>query len=208
VAEPITSAILSGYFSYWQGTSTVTSPAGSVFLRANIATRCGWLLAFRTLLASRAVYELGRSARLKTRILIACFPLCICFGSVFAVSQTISFQFRQQPGPYPVGLKVVDQYDHARAYPVSPKHLSKSSVGDDARPLQTLIWYPSLRSAGKPMKVGDYTQLADTEIHFDAPHPEQNRWRSLLKTSSEIPLWAVRDAEPAKGHYPLRCSEM
>src|ERR1039458_6605975 len=66
-----------------------------------------------------------------------------------------------------------------------------------------LIWYPSLRSTGKPMTVGDYTQLADTEIHFDAPHPEQNRWRSLLKTSSEIPLWAVRDAKLAKGHYPV-----
>ncbi|MFZ0860109.1 MAG: hypothetical protein WCA27_11815 [Candidatus Sulfotelmatobacter sp.] len=108
-----------------------------------------------------------------------------------------------KPGPYPVGLKVVDQYDHSRAYPGFSKNLSKSSVGDDARPLQTLIWYPSLRSTGKPMTVDDYTQLADTEIHFDAPHPEQNRWRSLLKISSEIPLWAVRDAKPAKGDYPV-----
>ena len=155
----------------------------------------------RNLLDSRAVYEL-RSARLKTRILIACLSLCICCGSVFAVSQT-SFQFLQKPGPNPVGLKVVDQYDRSRAYPASPKNLSKFSVGDDARPLQTLIWYPSLRSSGKLMTVGDYTQLADTEIHFDAPHPEQNRWRSLLKTSSEIPLWAVRDANAAKGHYPV-----
>jgi pimeloyl-ACP methyl ester carboxylesterase len=140
---------------------------------------------------------------LKTRILIACFSLCICSGSVLAVSQTFSFQFLQKPGPYPVGLKVVDQYDRSRAYPASPKNLSKSSAGDDARPLQTLVWYPSLRSTRKPMTVGDYTQLADTEIHFDAPHPERNRWRSLLKTSSEIPLWAVRDAKSAKGHYPV-----
>jgi hypothetical protein len=140
---------------------------------------------------------------LKTRILIACFSFCICFGSVFAVSQTSSFQSLQKPGPYTVGLKVVDHYDYSRAYPASSKNLSKSSVGDDARPLQTLIWYPSLRSTGKPMTVGDYTQLADTEIHFDAPRPEQNRWRSLLKTSSEIPLWTVRDAKPAKGHYPV-----
>ena len=140
---------------------------------------------------------------MKTRILIACFSLCICFGSVFADSQTSSFQFPQKPGPYPVGLKVVDQYDHSRAYPTHLKNLSKSSVADDARPLQTLIWYPSLRSTGKPMTVGDYTQLTDTEIRFDAPHPEQNRWRSLLKTSSEIPLWALRDAKPAKGHYPV-----
>ena len=154
-------------------------------------------------LGSRAVYELGRSARLKTRIWIACFSLCICFGSLFAVSQTSSFQFLQKPGPYPVGLKVVDQYDPSRAYPASSKHLSKSSVGDDARPVQTLLWYPSLRSTTKPMTVGDHVQLSDTEIHFNMPDEKENRWRSLLKTSSEIPLWAVRDAKPAKGQYPV-----
>lgn len=139
---------------------------------------------------------------MEKRILIACFSLRICFGSVSAVAQTSSFQFLQKPGPYPIGLKVVDQYDHSRASPPS-KNLPKSSVGDDGRPLQTLIWYPSLRSTRQPMTVGDYVQLADTEIHFDAPHPEQNRWRSLLKTSFEIPLWAVRDANPAQGNYPV-----
>ncbi|MFZ0520389.1 MAG: hypothetical protein WAL95_05170 [Candidatus Acidiferrales bacterium] len=62
------------------------------------------------------------------------------------------------------------------------------------------------------MTVGDYVQLADTEIHFNAPkeHDEHgengakgNRWRALLKASFDIPLWAVRDAEPAKGRYPI-----
>jgi pimeloyl-ACP methyl ester carboxylesterase len=102
-----------------------------------------------------------------------------------------------------VGLKVVDQYDRSRTYPASPKNSSNSSASDDARPLQTLIWYPSLRSTGKPMTVGDYAQLADTEIRFDATRPEQNRWRSLLKESFDIPLWVMRDAKPAKGHYPV-----
>ena len=69
--------------------------------------------------------------------------------------------------------------------------------------MQTLIWYPSLKSTDKPMSVGDYTQLADTEIHFKAPNEHENRWRSLLKTSLDIPLWAVREAEPAKGRYPV-----
>jgi hypothetical protein len=45
-------------------------------------------------------------------------------------------------------------------------------------------------------------QLADTEIDFKA-HNKENRWRSLLKTSFGIPLWAVREAKPAKGHYPI-----
>jgi predicted dienelactone hydrolase len=69
--------------------------------------------------------------------------------------------------------------------------------------LQTLIWYPSLRSTGKPMTVGDYAKLADTEIHFDAPHPEQNKWRAQLKASSDVPLWALRDAKATNGRYPV-----
>jgi hypothetical protein len=60
-----------------------------------------------------------------------------------------------------------------------------------------------LKSTGEPMTVGDYAQLADTEIRFDAPDEKENRWRSLLKTSFDIPLWAVLDAKPAKGHYPI-----
>src|SRR5260370_38389285 len=60
--------------------------------------------------------------------------------------------------------------------------------------LQTLIWYPSLRSTARPMTVGDYTQLADTDIHCDAPNPDQNGCRSLLKPPAEIPWREVRDA--------------
>jgi pimeloyl-ACP methyl ester carboxylesterase len=122
---------------------------------------------------------------------------------VFAVSQTSSFQFLQKPGPYPVGLKVVDQYDRSRTYPASSKALSKPSRGETGRPLQTLVWYPSLKSTGEPMTVGDYTQLADTEIHFNAPDEKENRWPSLLKTSFDTPLWAEREAKPAKGRYPV-----
>ena len=70
-------------------------------------------------------------------------------------------------------------------------------MGDDARPLQTLLWYPSLRGTTKPMTVGDYVQLADTDIHFNAPDEKENRWRSLLKASFDIPLSAVREAKPA-----------
>jgi pimeloyl-ACP methyl ester carboxylesterase len=140
---------------------------------------------------------------LKTRIFTAVLALCICPGSVFAVSQTPSFQFLQKPGPYPVGLKVVYQYDRSRTYPTSPKDPPKSSMGENARPTQTLIWYPSLRNTDKPMTVGDYTQLADNEIHFNAPDEKENRWRSLLKASFDISLWAVREAKAAKGHYPI-----
>ena len=53
------------------------------------------------------------------------------------------------------------------------------------------------------MRVGDYVQLADTEINFNLPDEKGNRWRSLLKTSFGVPLWALWDSQPAKGRYPV-----
>lgn len=53
------------------------------------------------------------------------------------------------------------------------------------------------------MTVGDYTQLADTEIHFNVPDEKENRWRSLLEPSSGFQLWAVPEAKPENGHYPI-----
>ena len=111
------------------------------------------------------------------QILIALVALFICSDSVLAVSQTSSFRFLEKPGPHPVGLKIVDQYDGSRTYSSSPTHSSKPSFGNLHRPLQTLVWYPSMRNIGKPMTVGDYTQLADTEIRSD-------RWTGQLVASS------------------------
>lgn len=140
---------------------------------------------------------------MKPRILIAFLAFCTYFCPIFAAPQTSQFKFLEKPGPYPIGLKIVYQYDRSRSYRSTPKGSSKPSVGDDARPLQTLLWYPSLRSTTKPMTVGDYVQLADTEIHFNSPDEKENRWRSLLKASFDIPLLAVREAKPAKGRYPV-----
>jgi hypothetical protein len=45
----------------------------------------------------------------------------------------------------------------------------------------------------------------DRAFHSSDRHPmpraQHPRWHSLLKASSDIPLWAVRDAKPEKGRY-------
>ena len=156
---------------------------------------------FRNFLASQSVIQVRRNVRLQTRALPAVLALCICSGTVCADSQTSPFQFLPKPGPYPVGVKVIDQYDRSRTY--SANGSSRSSAGGEARPLQTLIWYPSLRSPAKPMTVEDYVRLADTEIHFNVSDEKENRWRSLLKTSFDIPLLAVQDAPLTKERYPV-----
>ncbi len=132
-----------------------------------------------------------------------------CLGLVASLiaaplwAQTSPFRFLEKPGPYPVGLKVVHQYDRTRSFLPAPAGSAAPADEDRARPVQTLVWYPAEPSGGKPMSVGDYVQLADTELHFDAPHPQQNRWRTLLKTSFDVTLRALRDARPAAGRYPV-----
>ena len=113
------------------------------------------------------------------------------------------FQFLQKPGPYPVGLRVVNQYDPSRKFSVLAGDHSKPAESDKGRPLQTLFWYPALPSGIKSMQVRDYVVLADTEISFLAPDQDHNKWRTRLKSSFDVPLWAVRDAKMAEGHYPV-----
>jgi hypothetical protein len=100
-------------------------------------------------------------------------------------------------------LKVVYQHDRSRSFSSASLDSSTLPANDDARPLQTLLWYPSVRSTAESMTVGDYVQLADTEIHFNAPDEKKNRWRSLLKTSFDVPLWSVRNSTPEKGRFPV-----
>jgi dienelactone hydrolase len=139
----------------------------------------------------------------KPGILAAFFALCVCLCSALATPRTAEFKFPHKPGPYPVGLKVVHQYDRSRSFPSASLDSSTPSADDDGRPLQTLLWYPSMRSAAEAMTVGDYVQLADTEVRFNAPDEKKNRWRSLLKTSFNIELWSVRNATPVNGRFPV-----
>jgi len=114
----------------------------------------------------------------------------VCPTSSAAERKPPSFRFLQKSGPYAVGLKVVDQYDHSRKF------------GDGLRPVQTLVWYPAYASAGKTMTVGDYAQLAATIVHFKRPD-KNNEWQSKLAASADVQLWAVRGATPVSGHFPV-----
>jgi len=132
-----------------------------------------------------------------------CFFLAALLSATSLLAQTPSFRFLEKPGPYPVGLKVVNQYDHSRTFPSSSKGSENSSTRDAGRPLQTLIWYPAQQKVGDTMTVGDYVALAATQFRFEAPDL-QNRWAtSLLSASSNVRLWAIRDATPETGRFPV-----
>jgi predicted dienelactone hydrolase len=128
-----------------------------------------------------------------------CVALTLVLGTTALCAQTATFRFLPEPGPMPVGLKVVSQYDASRTFPSADGGVGEAR----GRPLQTLVWYPAQGRAGKAMTVGDYASLADSETRFNHPDPVHNKWRAQLKASADVSLWARRDALMAKGPFPV-----
>lgn len=120
------------------------------------------------------------------------------------MAQTTPFRFTEKPGPYAVGLKVVEQYDKSRAYRPLTDSLGKPFKGERSRPLQTLVWYPATAGTGMAMTVGDYVKLVATETSFGKPDAVDVKanYADLGKSVDEA-LWAVRDASPTTGHFPV-----
>lgn len=138
--------------------------------------------------------------------LLRCAVLFCALGlSLSATAQTSPFRFTEKPGPYAVGLKVVEQYDRSRAYQPLTNALGKPFEGERARPLQTLVWYPAGSNSGKAMTVGDYVRLVATETSFGKPDAADviSNYKDDLGKSMDEALWAVRDATPTLGKFPL-----
>ena len=127
-------------------------------------------------------------------------------SAALAVSQSAArFQFTEKAGPYPVGLKVVHQYDYSRTWHSAVDELGQPYTGERARPLQTLIWYPADKATGSAMTLRAYVVLRATETNFDAKPtpgsvspPDEGR-----KAALDDHLWAYRDAPLKGGHFPV-----
>jgi tetratricopeptide (TPR) repeat protein len=115
------------------------------------------------------------------------------------------FHFTEKPGPYQVGLNVVQQYDFSRTYRPKVDALGKLALGERARPLQMLIWYSAEKSGEKPMTVEDYSELLATETNVDKPQAwgEFKQWVDGMKPTLNDSLWARRDAKAQTGKFPL-----
>jgi dienelactone hydrolase len=129
----------------------------------------------------------------------------VVFLSCSAAFTQTPFHFTAKPGPFPVGLNVVEQYDYSRVYRPAMDDLGKPYVGERARPLQTLIWYPAQSTSRSPMTVADYGQLAATETSFGKPHMSQDDkdWIAGMTPTLKDAMWARRDAPEATGSFPL-----
>jgi len=114
-----------------------------------------------------------------------------------------------QPGPYAVGFRAVEQVDASRAYQ------SASAAAASARPIQTLVWYPALKG-GKPMRYDDYIALLGWDDDFSRTSQQQAKvvadWLTAVVAQGRAAqvdaerravLWAVRDAQAAAGKFPV-----
>jgi dienelactone hydrolase len=140
---------------------------------------------------------------------IAAFGIVVCSGLGFAAGQgssTFRFSFTEKPGQYGVGLKVVEQYDHSRTFQLEGGSSEKSADPGSPRPLQTLVWYPAPSSSNRTMTFGDYEALIKTETSFGKPVEDgkpQKFVESYMEGTTDLPAWAVRDAEIQPGRFPV-----
>ena len=142
--------------------------------------------------------------------------LVLLFASGLAQAAA-PFTFPNPPGPFTVGFRVVNQYDHARAYKGDFDAVTGKAVeGERARPIQTVVWYPAA-AAGKPMVFGDYLALIGSEVDFTRSEAQQRALANELIQANYLgesgpaqgrealsgPMRARRDAAPLGGKYPV-----
>jgi dienelactone hydrolase len=140
--------------------------------------------------------------KLRSAVYPLFFVLLLSAGA--AAQNAPLFHFTESPGPHSVGLKVVEKYDYSRTFFPLTDELGKPTTGERARPLQTLIWYPAVKTGGTPMTVGDYANLMASETSFDKPRPATAEgWKTAMAPTLKDSLWAVRDAPLEPGRFPV-----
>jgi dienelactone hydrolase len=135
--------------------------------------------------------------------------LCVLLTALSGIAKSqqaspFSFSFQQPFGKYQVGFRVVEQYDRSRSFPMdSPGQTNSLNPG---RPLQTLIWYPSIRSTGSTMTLGDFENLIAQETSFVAPSlhgPSQDFVHAFMQGTEQERTVSIKDAKPDSHKFPL-----
>jgi len=131
------------------------------------------------------------------------------------------------PGPYPVGYTILREYDHTRTFRPKYDYFGDATSGVISRPLQICVWYPADRDAeSRPMKLKEYYMDQVTETDYTTPSAERYAvrlqhlkqvWpiefrvapedrdtiRTRIESAFEEEAYAVKDALPAAGRFPL-----
>lgn len=121
------------------------------------------------------------------------------------------------PGPYAVGLRVVQLQDTSRAYAGKIDLVTGAAAsGARNRPIQALVWYPAQRQSGSAMRYADYLRIAATEEQFKrdaasvdkavAAYVEDNYPTLAAQqraSALDQAMLARRDGQPLPGPFPV-----
>ena len=138
-----------------------------------------------------------------------------CLGVPAAGAQS-TLHFTLAPGPYAVGFRAVELWDHTRTLEVAREPGASAPAVASARPLQVSVWYPGSHPvAAHRMRFREYTYLTSlpgrlpahgvaarvvAESLFAAAFVvDAARGRRELSAAT----WAVRDASPMPGSFPI-----
>ena len=119
-------------------------------------------------------------------------------------------------GPHSVGFRLVQQYDYSRSYREKNDVVTgEPFTGQRSRPVQTLVWYPAA-SSGARIPYSDYLRTEATDDNYDRTPAEVDAFMARQRKSAAAAIgeaqvgalyaqrmWAVRDATPLKGKYPV-----
>lgn len=156
-----------------------------------------------------------------TLLLLAVAGLDAGFGAGGARGARAAQAAEPAAGPYGVGFKVLQRYDHTRPYRAKRSYRGVANGGELSRPMQVAIWYPAQAGKGQPLRFRDYALLARTKDSFGEPSSEERaaelrRWRELLAERGgpgldaaaagavlDAPRAARRGAPAARGPFPV-----
>lgn len=104
-----------------------------------------------------------------------------------------------EPGPFQPGFRLIEASDATRSFP------SGDGTGTVERPLRIYVWYPAKPSAGRPMRLDDYIDLALEDFRTPLlPVPlSKGLDPSVLAELRASAAGAFRDAAAAPGRFPL-----
>lgn len=166
---------------------------------------------------SKQQYMLRQPSFFLRHIAKAASGFCL-FAATLASANTTepNFQLANAYGKHAVGFRLVQQYDFSRS--MKGKHdlvTGEAIKTERARPVQTLIWYPSDKP-GKPLRFIDYLRTTETRPDFQLPGAEIER-KLKEKTDKVLRVFgnergnaevqavmrASKGTSPASGKYPV-----
>ncbi len=142
--------------------------------------------------------------------------VCLSLIGFLPLAHAQTADIKLERGAHGVGFRVLQQYDHSRVYKMRFDVITGKRVeGERARPVQTLVWYPSAQT-GAPIAYSEYLRSAVTEEDFTLSPQEVDKraaaWvrerggrmdKELLARELRKTSWAIRDAAPAAGKFPV-----